>query len=93
MREALKSIKTFLAAPSWSTYLVAPIGDFVNTTTDALLDTFVAASSSTTWHPVGTAQMSAQNAKTGVVNPDLLVKQTCGLRIVDASVLVRVSDI
>jgi choline dehydrogenase-like flavoprotein len=34
--------------------------------------------------------MSARNASYGVVNPDLLVKNTVGLRIVDASVLPRV---
>jgi choline dehydrogenase-like flavoprotein len=38
---------------------------------------------------VGSAGMSARNAKYGVVDPDFLVKGVCGLRIIDASVIVR----
>lgn len=38
-------------------------------------------------HALGTAAMSAEDAKDGVVNPDLRVKGAAGLRIVDASVL------
>jgi hypothetical protein len=39
-------------------------------------------------HLVGSAAMSAQDAKQGVVDPDLLFKGVHGLRIIDASVLV-----
>lgn len=91
LREAIRSIQKFLTAPSWNGYLIGPIGGIVNATTDALLDQFIAASAGTTWHPVGTAQMTAKNASKGVVDPDLRVKKVKGLRIVDASVLVRLA--
>jgi hypothetical protein len=38
---------------------------------------------------VGSAGMSARNAGYGVVDPDFLVKGVSGLRIIDASVIVR----
>jgi choline dehydrogenase-like flavoprotein len=37
--------------------------------------------------------MSAPNAPYGVLNPDLRVKGTVGLRVVDASALVRVPSV
>jgi choline dehydrogenase-like flavoprotein len=37
--------------------------------------------------------MSATNAPYGVLNPDLRVKNTVGLRVVDASALVRVPSV
>jgi choline dehydrogenase-like flavoprotein len=44
-------------------------------------------SSSSAWHAVGTASLSAANTKSGVVGPDLRVKGTIGMRVADASVL------
>jgi choline dehydrogenase-like flavoprotein len=40
-------------------------------------------------HIVGTAGMSPRGAHYGVVDPDLRVKGIAGLRVIDASVLVR----
>lgn len=38
-------------------------------------------------HALGTAAMSPEGASWGVVDPDLWVKTTVGLRVVDASVI------
>lgn len=88
LREAIKGVRRFLTAPSFSNYVIDALGDLKNATTDALLDELAANGGSTTYHPVSTARMSARGATTGVVDPDLLVKKVRGLRIVDASVLV-----
>lgn len=59
-----------------------------NATTDPDLDGVVRAVAGTTSHIVGTVAMSAREAPYGVVDPDLRVKGTRGLRVIDASVLV-----
>ncbi|KAG6853996.1 hypothetical protein C0991_011653 [Blastosporella zonata] len=87
MRESVKSVRRFLAAPAWKDYVIGPAGGLANATTDELLDDFIRRGTFTSAHPVGTAAMSARNAAFGVVDPDLLVKQVSGLRIVDASVM------
>jgi choline dehydrogenase-like flavoprotein len=56
--------------------------------TNEELDEYLRNRTGSAFHPVGTAAMSARNARYGVVDPDLLVKGMRGLRIIDASVLV-----
>ena len=89
MREAVKAIKRFVAAPAWSDYVIGPFGtSFSSATDDASIDAYVRGLMTTIFHPVGTASMSPSTASSGVVNPNLTVKGADGLRIVDASVFV-----
>jgi len=85
MREAIRSVLRFVAAPVWSDYIISRVS---NATTDAELDDYIRSNSGSIFHAVGTAGMSAYNASYGVVDPDLRVKKVEGLRIVDASVIV-----
>ena len=85
LREAVRAIKRFLSAPAWSSYVIGPYGTTAGVT-DAELDDHVQSLSSSVYHPVGTAAMTAVDAPWGVVNPDLKLKGAEGLRIVDASV-------
>ncbi|THH14424.1 hypothetical protein EW146_g5913 [Bondarzewia mesenterica] len=87
IREAIKAVKRFVAAPVWKDYILEPYGGFATAETDAEIEAYARASTATIWHPTSTASMSAWNATSGVVNPDLTVKKVKGLRIVDASVL------
>jgi choline dehydrogenase-like flavoprotein len=87
-REAIKRAHKFVTAPVWKDYILAPTVNMENFTTDEL-DQFIRNSAATINHPVGTASMSARDALYGVVDPDLLVKGTRGLSVIDASVLVR----
>lgn len=89
MREAVKAAQRYVAGPAWKDYIISPHLPKATDTSDAQLDTFIRANTGAILHGVGTAAMSAKNAKGGVVNPDLRVKGISGLRIVDASVLVR----
>jgi choline dehydrogenase-like flavoprotein len=89
MRQAVRSAQRFLSAKAWADYVLAPFGDLANVTSDAELDKYIRANTATIFHPVGTAAMSPKGAKWGVVDPDLRVKGTMGLRVVDASVLVN----
>ncbi|KAG6840144.1 hypothetical protein C0991_008581 [Blastosporella zonata] len=89
MREAVKTAKKFVTAPAWSDYIIAQIGAFAGVETDAQIDAYIAANAGTIFHPAGTAAMSPKGAKTGVTDPDLRLKKAVGVRVVDASVLVR----
>lgn len=86
--EAVKSLKYFLTATPWQGYLAEPFADSVNTTTDAEIESYIRKIATTIRHPVGSAALSKVGSKDGVVNPDLTVKGTTGLRVVDASVIV-----
>ncbi|ETW75407.1 aryl-alcohol oxidase 11 [Heterobasidion irregulare TC 32-1] len=85
--EAIKSARRFLAAPAWKDYVIGQFGVGGLAKTDAEIEEFARNQTSTVFHPVGTASMSAVDSKSGVVNPDLRVKNTKGLRIIDASVI------
>jgi len=86
LREALKSAQRFFKAPVWQDVIIGPTQNLENITTEAL-DTFIRTTVTPSLHLVGGAAMSARDAKTGVVDPDLLVKGVDGLRIIDTSVL------
>jgi choline dehydrogenase len=87
MVEAIKTAKRFVEASAWKGYIIQAVGA-LNSTTDEDLALYARNSTSTVFHPVGTARMTSYSNKSGVVNPDLIVKGCSGLRIVDASVLV-----
>lgn len=89
MREALKLSQKFFKAPIWKGYVIEQVSPPANATSDTALNEYIRNFSFTTNHGVGTAAMSAKDASYGVVDPDLRVKGTSGLRIVDASVMVR----
>lgn len=87
LREAIRSARRFVAASAWSSYVISPAPSN-NATTDDELDAFIRANAVSFFHPVATTAMSPAGAKWGVVDPDLKVKGTKGLRIVDAGVAV-----
>jgi choline dehydrogenase-like flavoprotein len=84
-REAIKKVLKLFKAPTWRDYIIAPIEDMENLS-DEELDEHIRNSASTAFHLIGTAAMSARDARYGVVDPDLLVKGASRLQIIDASV-------
>jgi choline dehydrogenase-like flavoprotein len=91
MRECVRAIKRFIAAPAWADYVLSPFGS-LSATSDSDIDEYVRGLVGTAFHPVGTAAMSS-HSKPGVVDQDLLVKSADGLRIVDASVFVSFMEL
>ncbi|KAJ7164502.1 aryl-alcohol oxidase [Mycena filopes] len=85
-REAIKKAQHFVTAPVWRDYILAQTVDMSNFTTEQL-NQFIRGSAASINHPVGTAGMAARGAPYGVVDPDLRVKGTRGLAVIDASVL------
>ncbi|KAG6808584.1 hypothetical protein H0H92_003645 [Tricholoma furcatifolium] len=85
-REGIRSARRFLSAPTWDNFIISAT---TNATSDAELDEYIRNITTTIYHPVGTAAMSPRGANYGVVDPDLRVKGVVGLRVIDASVLVK----
>lgn len=86
VRESVKAIRRFVGSQAFSDYVISPVNLGANPT-DAEIDAYVQTFAGTVFHPVGTSAMSAADAAWGVVDPQLRVKGTDGLRVVDASVL------
>jgi choline dehydrogenase-like flavoprotein len=87
--EAVKASQRFMAAAPWDGFALAQFGNFANVTTDEEISAYARDNAATAFHPTGTAFMSAFGAQNGVLDPDFRVKNTVGLRVVDASVFVR----
>ena len=87
--ESVKAIKRFAAAPAWADYITSPFGTLAGTTDDDLI-AHAREHTSTVFHPASTASMTSFTSSNGVVNPDLTVKGTSGLRVVDLSAFVSV---
>lgn len=83
-------VRQFANASAWNGFIVGPTGPFANATDTASLEKAIHQNAGTVFHSSSTASMSPKNAQWGVVNPDLTVKKTNGLRVVDASVMVSV---
>ena len=91
MREALKAGRRFLSAPAWSNWIVGEYGDSAAAQTDAEIEAFIRANALVVNHVSGTVAMGKAGttaAGSGALNPDLTVKGTVGLRVVDASAFV-----
>ncbi|KAJ7870642.1 aryl-alcohol oxidase [Mycena olivaceomarginata] len=86
VRDGLKRAQRFVTAPVFKDYILAPTVNIANLTSDEL-DRFIRNSAGTISHLVGSAGMSARGAQYGVVDPDLSVKGTTRLSVIDASVL------
>ena len=90
LTEAVKAAHRFAAAPAWRDFIITPFVDTVNTTTDADIHAYITQQVATFRHPMGTARISTSELGSGVVNSKLLVENVAGLRIVDASIFVRI---
>ena len=86
--QAVKSLNDFFGTPAWDGFIGGPALNGVDLTSDSAIEAFIRAATVTIKHPVGTARISKVTDRTGVVGPDLRVKNVSGLRIVDASILV-----
>ncbi|VDC04855.1 unnamed protein product [Peniophora sp. CBMAI 1063] len=88
LREGIKMARRFVSAPAFADYIVAEFGDFADALTDEEIEAFARANSDTVDHVVATVPMGragCTEAGCGALNPDLTVKGTTGLRVVDAS--------
>lgn len=87
VREGVKLAREMVTLPQFDGYVISLL---TNATTDDEIDAFVRNGLATFSHPVSTCAMSPRGANYGVVDPDLRLKGADGIRVVDASILVRV---
>lgn len=91
MREAIKAGAAFANASSFSDFLVEPIGPYATALQggDAAIEAYAKNLTTTVWHITSSLSMTSEKSTDGALNPDLTVKGTSGLRVVDASAFVR----
>lgn len=83
MIQVIKDVQTILATSPWEGYVTGIYGDLANATTDDELTEFIRNNAVTVNHAVGTAKIAE------VVDSHLNVIGVSGLRVIDASILVR----
>ncbi|KAH9477949.1 Pyranose dehydrogenase 3 [Psilocybe cubensis] len=83
---AIKLAQQFYSAKAFNGYILQQLSPPPNSTVDEL-KAYIRTSTTTVYHGVTSASMSAKGASYGVTDPDLRVKGANGLRIVDASVI------
>ncbi|KAJ7173927.1 aryl-alcohol oxidase-like protein [Mycena crocata] len=87
--QGIKTLLDFVSMPAWKGLALKPFSACSSAAlnTDAKIESYVRKFADTLKHPTSTAKISKRSDKGGVVGPDLLVKGTSGLRVVDASIL------
>ncbi|KAI0087637.1 aryl-alcohol oxidase-like protein [Irpex rosettiformis] len=88
MRESIKSMRRFMAAPAWDGWILNEFGSFAAAQTDEQIEEYARNTTVTVNHvtcTVGMGKTGSSGPGTGALNADLTVKGTVGLRVVDAS--------
>ncbi|KAF7304258.1 Aryl-alcohol oxidase [Mycena chlorophos] len=86
IRAGIRRAQQFAAASVLSDYVIAPTVNF-SALTESELEQYIRNNTRSFAHLVGSSGMTARDAGYGVVDPDLRVKGTKGLRVIDASIL------
>ncbi|KAF7319801.1 hypothetical protein MKEN_00762700 [Mycena kentingensis (nom. inval.)] len=86
LRAAIRMAQQYLKTPAFADYVLDPVVD-LSAMSEEVLEQFIRNNTNSFAHLVGSNGMSRRGAGYGVVDPDLRVKGTKGLRVIDASVL------
>lgn len=89
MVQAVRAARRFVQTASWDGFIASRYGTVRDAETDDEIISAARKSIVTIWHPTSTARMASADASHGVVDPQLCVKGANGLRVVDASIIVR----
>ncbi|HEX9464225.1 MAG TPA: choline dehydrogenase [Alphaproteobacteria bacterium] len=87
MRAGLRMAREMFDQPALRGFIAKEIAPGPDKRSDADLDTYARATATTVYHPLGTCKMGGDADETAVVDPELRVRGTEGLRVVDASVM------
>ena len=87
LRAAVRIARGIARQPALRPFLAGEVAPGPTVESDAALDAFIRATAVTAHHPVGTCKMGTRRDPMAVVDSDLRVIGTEGLRVVDASVM------
>jgi len=86
MRSAVALFRDIAARPALAPFVSRELGGFAEAKTDDQIEAFVRATAVTAHHPAGTCRMGTAADAMAVVDAQLRVHGTQGLRVIDASV-------
>ncbi len=87
LRAGVRMARDIAAQPAMAKYIAREIAPGTDKASDAEIDAHIRATSITVHHPLGTCRMGLDSDNTAVVDQELRVRGTVGLRVVDASVM------
>ncbi|KAB2850150.1 MAG: choline dehydrogenase [Hyphomicrobiaceae bacterium] len=91
MRAAVRLAREIFAQRPFDRYRGRELSPGPDCRTDAEIDAFIRARAESAYHPCGTAKMGPASDKEAVVDGELRAHGIAGLRIVDASVMPRIT--
>jgi choline dehydrogenase-like flavoprotein len=90
--DALRLVRQIVSQPALAPYRPVEVKPGAALTSDAALEEAARAVGTTIFHPVGTAKMGVDHDPMAVVDGRLRVRGVAGLRVVDASVMPRITS-
>ena len=90
--DALRLVRRIVSQPALAPYKPVEVKPGPGLATDAELEEAARAVATTIFHPVGTAKMGLDHDPMAVVDGRLRVRGVTGLRVVDASVMPRITS-
>jgi 4-pyridoxate dehydrogenase len=87
IRKGLRLVREIGLQAPLKSFAAAEVAPSPAKTSDAELDAYIRAVAATAHHPLGTCKMGPDKDEGAVVDPELRVRGTAGLRVVDAAVM------
>ena len=92
MRAGLRLTREIFATPPFAEFAGAELSPGADVTSDAEIDRFIAARVESAYHPCGTCRMGRADDPGAVVDPQGRVIGLDALRVVDASIMPRITS-
>ncbi|WP_347832947.1 GMC family oxidoreductase N-terminal domain-containing protein [uncultured Planktomarina sp.] len=90
--DSLRQVRQIMGQPAMQSYQPEEFKPGIQHQSDAELAKLAGDIANTIFHPVGTVKMGQNNDATAVLDPHLRVKGVVGLRVVDASIMPKITS-
>ena len=90
--ESLRQVRQIMGQPAMQSFQPEEFKPGIQHQSDAELTKLAGDIANTIFHPVGTVKMGQNNDATAVLDPHLRVKGVVGLRVVDASIMPKITS-